>query len=52
VRGHVQYYGVPMNGPSIVAFRDAIGRLWTWALRSRNQSHHLSWERMTRYIDR
>ena len=52
VRGHVQYYGVPMNGPSIVAFRQAIGRLWKWALERRSQSHHLSWERMRRYIDR
>jgi group II intron reverse transcriptase/maturase len=52
VRGHVQYYGVPMNGPSLVAFRSAIGRLWMWALRRRSQSHHLSWERMRRYIDR
>lgn len=52
VRGHVQYYGVPMTGTSIVAFRTAIGRLWMWALRRRSQSHHLSWERMQRYIDR
>jgi RNA-directed DNA polymerase len=52
VRGHVQYYGVPMNGPSVVAFRQAIGRLWMWALRRRSQSHHLPWERMSRYIDR
>jgi hypothetical protein len=52
VRGHVQYYGVPMNGTSIVAFRQAIGRLWMWALRRRSQSHHLPWERMNRYIDR
>ena len=52
VRGHVRYYGVPMNGPSIVAFRQAIGRLWMWALRRRSQSHHLPWERMRRYIDR
>lgn len=52
VLGHVRYYGVPMNGSSIVAFRQAIGRLWMWALRRRSQSHHLSWERMHRYIDR
>jgi RNA-directed DNA polymerase len=52
VRGHVQYYGVPMNGPSIVAFRQAVGRLWMRAMRRRGQSHHLPWERMTRYIDR
>ncbi len=52
VMGHVRYYGVPMNGSSIVAFRQAIGRLWKWALERRSQSHHLSWERMNRYIDR
>jgi RNA-directed DNA polymerase len=52
VLGHVRYYGVPMNGSSIGAFRLAIGRLWMWALRRRSQSHHLSWERMRRYIDR
>ena len=52
VLGHVRYYGVPMNGRSIVAFRRAIGRLWMWALKRRSQSHHLSWERMSRYIDR
>jgi len=52
VMGHVRYYGVPMNGSSIVAFRQAIGRLWKWALERRSQSHHLSWERMRRYIDR
>jgi group II intron reverse transcriptase/maturase len=52
VLGHVRYYGVPMNGSSIVAFRQAIGRLWMRALKRRSQSHHLSWERMRRYIDR
>jgi RNA-directed DNA polymerase len=52
VLGHVRYFGVPRNGSSIVAFRQAIGRLWWWALKRRSQSHHLSWERMRRYIDR
>jgi group II intron reverse transcriptase/maturase len=52
VRGHVQYYGVPRNGTSIGAFRTAIGRLWMRALTRRSQGHHLSWERMHRYIDR
>jgi RNA-directed DNA polymerase len=52
VGGHVRYYGVPMNGSSIGAFRQAIGRLWWRALQRRSRSHHLSWERMTRYLDR
>src|SRR6058998_3295746 len=52
VAGHVRYYGVPMNGSSIGAFRSAIGRLWWRALKRRSQSHHLPWGRMRRYIDR
>jgi RNA-directed DNA polymerase len=52
VGGHVRYYGVPMNGSSVGAFRQAIGRLWWWALKRRSQGHHLSWERMMRYIYR
>ena len=52
VGGHVRYYGVPMNGSSIGAFRTAIGWLWWRALKRRSQTHHLSWERMGRYIDR
>jgi group II intron reverse transcriptase/maturase len=52
VEGHVRYYGVPMNGSSIGAFRHAIGRLWRRALQRRSQSHHLPWERMRRYVDR
>ncbi|MGH9364721.1 MAG: group II intron reverse transcriptase/maturase [Thermoanaerobaculia bacterium] len=50
--GHVRYYGVPMNGSSIGAFRTAIGWLWWRSLKRRSQTHHLSWERMRRYIDR
>jgi RNA-directed DNA polymerase len=52
VGGHVRYYGVPMNGSSIGAFRLAIGRLWWRALRRRSQGRHPSWERMLRYLDR
>jgi group II intron reverse transcriptase/maturase len=52
VRGHVRYYGVPMNGPSIVAFRFAVGRLWTRSLRRRSQKNRVTLQRMWRYIDR
>src|SRR3989442_6342276 len=52
VRGHFQYYGVPMNGPALSAFRAAVGRLWCWVLRRRSQRHSLPWHRMVRYIDR
>jgi len=50
VRGHTRYYGVPMNGSAITAFRQAVGRLWFQTLRRRRQPHRLRWERMQRLI--
>jgi RNA-directed DNA polymerase len=50
VRGHARYYGVPMNGWAITAFRQAVGRLWFRTLRRRSQKHRLRWERMHRLI--
>jgi group II intron reverse transcriptase/maturase len=50
VQGHVRYYGVPMNGPALGAFRYAIGRLWWRVLRRRSQGNHLPWHRMQRLI--
>jgi RNA-directed DNA polymerase len=52
VRGHVRYYGVPMNGAAIGAFRRAIGRLWWRVLRRRSQKGRVPWHRMQRHIDR
>jgi len=52
VGGHIRYYGVPMNGSALGAFRQAVGRLWWRTLRRRSQQHHLPWRRMQRYIDR
>jgi len=50
VRGHARYYGVPMNGWAITAFRHAVGRVWFRTLRRRSQKHRLRWERMHRLI--
>jgi group II intron reverse transcriptase/maturase len=50
VAGHLRYYGVPMNGPSISAFRQALCRLWLKVLRRRSQKHALTWARMARLI--
>ena len=44
--GHMRYYGVPMNGPSLGAFRGALGRVWWLVLRRRSQGNHLPWQRM------
>src|SRR6202140_5084575 len=50
--GHFRYYGVPMNGPALCAFRTAVGYLWRTVLRRRSQGNHLPWRRMKRYIKR
>jgi hypothetical protein len=52
VMGHVCYYGVPLNGWSLVAFRKEVERLWHRTLLRRSQQHHLPWQRMRRYIVR
>lgn len=52
IRGHTRYYGVPMKGPAIGAFRQAVGYLWRTVLRRRSQGNHLPWHRMTRLIAR
>lgn len=52
VGGHVRYYGVPMNGAALNAFRQAIGWLWWRVLKRRSQTHHLPWRRMKKYIHR
>ena len=52
VRGHVRYYGVPMNSPAIALFRSRVGWLWHRVLARRSQTGHLSWERMRRLVER
>ncbi len=48
VRGHVAYYGVPLNSKMITAFRFQIGRIWKWVLERRSQRTRVSWARMQR----
>jgi len=52
VKGHCQYYGVPLNGPALKAFRYAVGWIWCRTLRRRSQRHRLTWSRMRRLINR
>jgi len=52
VKGHCQYYGVPLNGPALKAFRYAVGWIWCRSLRRRSQRHRLTWSRMRRLINR
>src|SRR5207245_1080726 len=50
VTGHVRYFGVPLNGWAIVAFRQSVGRLWRRTLRRRSQKHRLTAQRFHRYM--
>jgi RNA-directed DNA polymerase len=52
VRGHLRYYGVPMNNPALALFRFQVGRLWHRALSRRSQNGRVLWVRMRRLITR
>ena len=52
VEGHNRYYGVPSNSPSLSSFRFLVGRHWYWTLRRRSQTRRLTWEQMSRLINR
>ena len=38
ILAHNRYYGVPMNGPGLSAFREAMVRLWWRGLRRRTKA--------------
>jgi group II intron reverse transcriptase/maturase len=50
VQGHIQYYGVPMNGRALTMFRYQVGWLWHRALSRRSQTSWKSWKRTERLI--
>ena len=52
VRGHIRYYGVPMNNSALALFRFQVGRLWHRALSRRSQNGRILWARMRRLINR
>jgi RNA-directed DNA polymerase len=52
VRGHIRYYGVPLNQNALHIFRFQVGRLWHRALSRRSQNGRVLWDRMRRLITR
>ena len=52
VRGHIRYYGVPMNQPALLRFRFLLGRLWHRTLSRRSQHGRIRWDRMRRLVAR
>jgi hypothetical protein len=52
LQGHLNYYAVSGNHPSMWWFCNPVRRLWLQSLRRRSQKAHLSWERFIRIADR
>ncbi|MHB8502624.1 MAG: RNA-directed DNA polymerase [Candidatus Acidiferrales bacterium] len=52
VRGHIRYYGVPLNQNALWSFRFQVGRLRHRALSRRSQNGRVLWDRMRRLINR
>ena len=52
LQGHLNYYAVSGNHPSMWWFCNQVRWLWLKALRRRSQNARLSWERFTRLVDR
>ena len=46
VRGHFQYYGVPLNYQAISTFHHEVVRMWRRSLMRRSHKAYVTWERM------
>jgi len=52
LQGHLNYYAVSGNHPSLWWFCNQVRWLWLKSLRRRSQNARLSWERFLRLVDR
>src|SRR5262249_41383231 len=52
LQGHLNYYAVSGNHPSMWWFCNQVRRLWLATLRRRSQKADLSWERFISLVDR
>ncbi len=50
VRGHINYYAVPMNFTSVADFRSQVIWHWRRALSRRSQKANVTWRRMHRIV--
>jgi group II intron reverse transcriptase/maturase len=48
LRGHINYYAVPMNFEAVAAFHHEVVKLWRRGLCRRSQKGHVTWPRMLR----
>jgi hypothetical protein len=52
LQGHLNYYAVSGNHPSLWWFCNQVRGYWLKSLRRRSQKANLSWERFIRLVDR
>jgi len=52
LQGHLNYFAVSGNDPSLWWFFNKVKRLWLAALKRRSQTARLSWEKFTRLVAR
>jgi group II intron reverse transcriptase/maturase len=52
LQGHLNYFAVSGNDPSLWWFFNEVRWLWLKSLRRRSQNARLSWEKFTRLVDR
>ena len=52
VRGHVRYFGVPLNSRAINTFRYQVGRIWKRTLERRSERTYVTWARIQRLMKR
>jgi len=52
VRGHTNYYAVPLNGDLVARFRTECIKHWGRALKQRSHKSRVTWERMNRLAKR
>jgi hypothetical protein len=52
LQGHLNYFAVSGNHPSLWWFFDKVKRLWLASLKRRSQTARLSWERFIRLVAR
>jgi RNA-directed DNA polymerase len=52
IRGHLNYYAVPLNFTAVAAFHHQVTCYWRRALSRRSHKAHVTWERMHRIARR
>ena len=52
LQGHLNYFAVPGNHPSLWWFSNKVRRLWLMSLGRRGQKARLSWEKFIRLVAR